>query len=80
MGAGLDTVSYCAFSHIAILIAYGGFFVWRLAAVAEAKLASTQSEAKVFVPSIAASLPVLVGLKVFFVRWAAAAVATAFGE
>jgi len=80
MGAGLDVVSYCASSHIAILIAYRIFFVWRLAAVAEAKLARTWSEAKVFMPSVAASLSVLVGLKVFFVRWTTAAVATAFGE
>jgi hypothetical protein len=41
MGAGLDTVSHCAFSHIAALIAYWVFFVWRLTAVAEAKLART---------------------------------------
>jgi hypothetical protein len=80
MGAGLDAVSYCAFSHIAVLIAYRVFIVWRLAAVAEAKLARTQSEAKVFVPSVAAPLPVLIGLKVTFIRWAATAVATAFGE
>jgi hypothetical protein len=41
MGAGLDAVSHCAFSHIAVLIAYRVFIVWRLAAVAEAKLART---------------------------------------
>jgi hypothetical protein len=80
MSAGLDAVSYCAFSHIAVLIAYRVFIVRRLAAVAEAKLARTQSEAKVFVPSVAASLSVLVGLKVTFVRWTPAAVTTAFGE
>ena len=80
MRAGLDVVSYCASSHIAVLIAYRVLIVWRLAAVAETKLARTQSEAKVFFPSVAASLSVLIGLKVFSVRWAAAAVATAFGE
>jgi len=80
MSASLDAVSYCAFSHITVLIAYRVFIIWGLAAVAEAKVARTQSEAKVFVPSVAASLSVLVGLKVLFVRWATTAVATAFGE
>jgi hypothetical protein len=41
MSAGLDAVSYRAFSHIAVLIAYRVFIVRRLAAVAEAKLART---------------------------------------
>jgi hypothetical protein len=80
VGTGLDAVSYCAFPHIAALIAYRVFLVWRLAAVAGAKLTRTEPEAKVSVPSVAASLSVLVGLKVPFVRWAAAAVAAAFGE
>jgi hypothetical protein len=80
MSTGLDTVSYCAFSHIAAQIAYRIFIVWRLAAVAEAKLARTQSEAKVSVPPVAASLSVLVGPKVTFVRWASPTVAAAFGK
>jgi hypothetical protein len=80
MGTGLDAVSHCALSHIAAQIAYWVSIVWCLAAVAEAKLARTQSDAKIFVPSVAASLLVLVGLKVFLVRWTATAVATAFGK
>lgn len=80
MRAGLDAVSYCASSHIAVLIAYRVLIVWRLAAVAEAKLARTQPEAKVLFPSVTTSLSVLIGLKVFSVRWTAAAVVTAFGK
>jgi hypothetical protein len=80
MGAGLDAISYCTGPDIAILVAYPVFFVCGLAAVAGAKLARTESEAKVSVPSIAASLSVLVGLEVFLVRWAATTVTAAFGE
>jgi len=82
MGTGLGVVLHRAFSYVAagFVISYRILLYGHLAAVAAEKFLRTYPEAIVFVPSVATPLPVFVGFQVFFVRQAAAAIKTAFGE